>query len=38
LASNLENVSLLFSFSAALHPYIFATPFAKKCTPFFISH
>jgi hypothetical protein len=21
--------------TAALHPYIFATPFAKKCTPFF---
>ncbi len=25
-------------FFAARHPYIFATPFAKKCTPFFISH
>jgi hypothetical protein len=34
LASSFENVSLLFSFSAALHPYIFATPFAKKCTSF----
>ncbi len=22
-------------FSAALHPYFFATPFARKCTPFF---
>jgi hypothetical protein len=27
--------SPVFFFSAALHPYIFATPFAKKCTPFF---
>ncbi len=26
---------LIFFFSAALHPYIFATPSAKKCTPFF---
>ena len=35
LASNFWKVSLIFFFSTALHLYIFATPFAKKCTPFF---
>jgi hypothetical protein len=27
--------SLIFFFTDALRPYIFATPFAKKCTPLF---
>ncbi len=32
---NFWRVSSTFFFSAALHPHIFATPFAKKLTPFF---
>ena len=33
-----EKISPIFFFFAAWHPCIFATPFAKKCTPSFISH
>ena len=32
---NFWKVFSIFLFSAALQPHIFATPFAKKCTPFF---
>ena len=33
-----EKIFPVFFFSAAWHPRIFATPFAKKCTPSFISY
>ncbi len=32
---NFDESFSIFFFSAALHPHIFATPFAKKWTPFF---
>jgi hypothetical protein len=32
---NFDQSFLIFFFPTALHPHIFATPFAKKCTPFF---
>ena len=34
LASNFWKISPICFFSAALRPYIFATPFAKKCASF----
>ncbi len=33
-----EKIFPVFFFFAAWHPRIFATPFAEKCTPSFISH
>jgi hypothetical protein len=34
----LKKLFPVYFFSAAWHPRIFATPFAKKCTPSFVSY